>query len=572
MEDAPVSDPAEVDDRPASFREVLASTEYRAIFSAGTLSTLGDSMARAAVTGLVYHHTHSVLFASATFAISYLPWLGFGPILTAVAERYPYRRTMVVCDLARMVTIGLVAVPGIPIPALLLLLLLTAVLSPPFGAARSALVAHVLDGDRYVVGIALQESAAQVMLITGYFVGGVMVAVNPRYTIALDAATFGISACVLGLWVTHREPALRPDRRTHLLREAAEGFRVVFGRPVLRSIAIVVFGALLFSIVPEGLGAAWADLLSPGDSRAQGWMQGLIMCCMPLGFTVGSLSINRLVRPATRQLLIRPFAVVIPLALSAAVFSPPIWGVVLIGGVIGFATAALLPAANGLFVRALPGELRARAFGVMQAGVQLFQGAGVFVTGALASRFSIPHVVGAWGAAGVVVMLLACLTWPRPEVVDEAITEAKPARPELPEAVAVADPDSAPALAAEPAPPRRPSPRPVLPTSTEPTRHDRVNGHANKPPPAPMVTLRTGPRHAAPDSDEVTFAVPDHDRRGRHAAPEEPAEASRDDVARGRHAAPLVDGLSPRVNGHPTFWRQAGAGTRSGGDAGRMEG
>ena len=32
----------------------------------------------------------------------------------------------------------------------------------------------------------------------------------------------------------------------------------MFGTPVLRAIAVLVFSSMLFSIVPEGLAAAWA--------------------------------------------------------------------------------------------------------------------------------------------------------------------------------------------------------------------------------------------------------------------------------------------------------------------------
>ena len=43
----------------------------------------------------------------------------------------------------------------------------------------------------------------------------------------------------------------------------------------------------------------------------------------------------------------------------------------------------LLPVANGLFVQALPDAFRARAFGVVQGGLQLLQGAAVLLTGLL---------------------------------------------------------------------------------------------------------------------------------------------------------------------------------------------
>jgi MFS family permease len=521
MEDPPVSDPDHVAERPATFREVLASGEFRALFFANTFSALGDSMARAAVTALVYQRTESVLAASATFAISYLPWLGLGTVLAALAERYPYRRTMVVSDLARMVTIGLVAVPGMPVPVLLGLMFVTALFDPPFRAARSAQNPLILHGDRYVVGLSLLETASQIALISGYFLGGTLAAYSPRLTIAFDAATFGVSAFVVAMWVKYREAALRPERRSHLLRETGEGFAIVFGRPVLRSIAIVVFSGLLFSVVPEALGAPWADLLSD-DWHERGWMQGLIMCSMPLGFVAGSLLISRFVAPATRQRLIRPFAIITPLALVGALFNPNVYGVALIAASSGFAVAAMLPAANGLFVQALPSEFRARAFGVMNSGVQVCQGAAVLTTGALANRFSLPMVVGLWGAAGVVLMILSSLTWPRPETIKQAIEDARhsndegdgpPPETSVPGAGETDGPSA-----------RRPSPR-----------HEASGGGE---PAGGVPALALGP------------GVPAYEHVGRHRRPDEPDTIDLRALLNGQPSGTAAAGGQEPVNGH----------------------
>lgn len=419
-----MSDQENTADRPATFREVFASNEYRAVYGASALSWFGDSMARAALTALVYQQTHSVLASGATFAISYLPWLGIGPILAAVAERYPYRRVMIICDLVRMGTMGLIALPRMPLPMMLVLLFVTSLLNPPFDAARSALLPRILTGDRYIVGVSLQATTGQAALITGYFAGGALAAYDPRLTVLLNSATFGISAFLVGLGVHTRRPALRPERRSQLLRETAQGFDVVFGRSVLRSIAVVVFCTMLFYTVPEGLAAGWAAELS-GSRRDQGWMQGLIMMASPVGFVLGGLLIGRLVSPNTRRSLIRPLAALVPLALVPALASPPLPVVVAISTLVGFSAAALLPATNGLFVQALPDAFRARAFGVMQSGVQLLQGIGVFVTGALSDRFPLPQVVGAWGLLGLVVMTVAGLNWPSASEIDRSISEAK---------------------------------------------------------------------------------------------------------------------------------------------------
>lgn len=120
----------------------------------------------------------------------------------------------------------------------------------------------------------------------------------------------------------------------------------------------------------------------------------------------------------------RPLAVLAPLALVPALLDPPPLVVAALAAICGFAVAGLLPMANGLFVRALPDGYRARAFGVMASGMQIIQGLAVLVTGLLAERFPIPLVVGAWSTAGVGLMLLATLTWPSRESVQDAISQA----------------------------------------------------------------------------------------------------------------------------------------------------
>ncbi len=96
-----MSDEQPPQEGPATFREVFAQGEYRAVFAAAMLSWIGDYVAKAAVTLLVYRETESVALSAAAFAVSFLPWLIGGPLLAAVAERHRYRQVMVVCDLFR---------------------------------------------------------------------------------------------------------------------------------------------------------------------------------------------------------------------------------------------------------------------------------------------------------------------------------------------------------------------------------------------------------------------------------------------------------------------------------------
>ena len=180
---------------PATFRDVFAQREFRAVFAAGALSWVGDYVAKAAVTLLVYQQTQSVALSAAAFAVSYLPWLLGGPLLAALAERHPYRRVMVACDLIRMVLMLLIAMPDLPVPAMLALLFAATLANPPSQAAPlRAASPQILAGDRLVVGLSLQRQHGQAAQVVGYLAGAAIAAIEPAVALLFNAATFGLSA------------------------------------------------------------------------------------------------------------------------------------------------------------------------------------------------------------------------------------------------------------------------------------------------------------------------------------------------------------------------------------------
>src|SRR6266851_10520695 len=92
-----------------TFREVFAVGEFRALWLAQLLSVAGDQLARVAMTVLVFDRTHSALWSALTFAVTFLPWIVGGLGLSGLADRVPRRQVMIICDLARMVLVCLMA-------------------------------------------------------------------------------------------------------------------------------------------------------------------------------------------------------------------------------------------------------------------------------------------------------------------------------------------------------------------------------------------------------------------------------------------------------------------------------
>jgi MFS family permease len=437
-------------DHPVTFRELFSVREYRALYASLLVNWLGDYLSRAAITVLVYQQSKSVVLSAAAFAVSFLPWVIGGTLLSALAERYPYRSVLIVTDLFRMVMIALLLIPHLPIPLMLVLVFVASLGTPPTQSARSALMPMVVGRDKLPMALAINATTSQAAQVVGYLAGATLAAVlSPRIALSIDVATFAVSATLVALGVHHRPAARDRAQRTHLLRESGEGFRLVFGQQTLRSITIMMFVLTMFAVVPEGLAAAWAAQGNPDDA-SRGLDQGLIMAAGPIGFVVGGVLISRLAGTARRNRMIRPLAVASALVLIPAMAGPPAPIVAILVAVSGICQGGLSPTLNGKFVLILPHGFRARAFGVVQGGMQLSQFAAVIITGLLADRFWLPLVVGLWSLGGTVAMAVLVARWPS-DATFAADTQA--------------------ALAAQPEPDPVPAPRSAISTTSVTPKH-----------------------------------------------------------------------------------------------------
>ena len=105
---------------------------------------------------------------------------------------------MIICDLFRVGTVGLMAIPSLPFAALCVLLFCTVLTGVPFSSARAALMPDVLPGAGFVLGSAIGNVTYQASQILGFVAGAAVVAVlDPHRTMGIDAMTFGLSALIV---------------------------------------------------------------------------------------------------------------------------------------------------------------------------------------------------------------------------------------------------------------------------------------------------------------------------------------------------------------------------------------
>ena len=383
-----------------AFRDVFAVAEFRALWLAQLLSVVGDQLARVALTVLVYDRTRSALLAAITFVVSIVPTFIGGVTLAWLADRYPRRAVMIACDVVRGVIVLVMAIPGVPLAAMVALLFVVTLVGAPFSSARAAIFPDVLSGDRYVMGTAVTLTTYQFAQVLGFAAGGTLVGfVGTRTALVVDAATFAVSALIVRVWVRPRPAAAASSHREpSRLAGIFGGARIVLARPALRT--PLLFGLLAaFYSAPEGVAAPLANALGGGAAAV-----GVILAANCLGQTVGMITFSRFVAPATRLRLMGPLAISACGVLVLFFWKPDLYVSLLILVVSGLCASYQL-AANAAFVRAAPQEQRSQAFGLAQGAMSLGQGIVMILAGAAAEHHSSARAIAVCGAVGAVVAL-----------------------------------------------------------------------------------------------------------------------------------------------------------------------
>jgi MFS family permease len=383
----------------ARYRDVFAVSEFRALWAAQVLSVGGDQLARVALTVLVYAHTGSALLAAVAYAASIAPQFLGGLLLSGLADRWPRRNVMIVCDLGRAPLAALMAVPGMPTGALIGLLCAVTALGAPFGSARAAIVPEVL-GDAFPVGTAITMTTNQAAQVAGFVAGGALVGLfGARTAIVIDAGTFLASAAIVALGV-RRRPAPAAKRgavkdREGLLATA----RFLLGQRAVRVPLLLGLLSAAYN-VPEAIAVPLARAAGGGPVAASG-----VMAAPALGAALGVTALTMVIGPDLRQRMTVPLAFGACAILTATALRPGLAGILVILLASGLCDAYQV-GANAAFVAAVPDERRGQAFGLAIAGMQLGQGAAMVLAGAVASHAGPWLAVTVAGAVGAAASLL----------------------------------------------------------------------------------------------------------------------------------------------------------------------
>ncbi|MFI9555750.1 MFS transporter [Nonomuraea endophytica] len=277
---------------------------FRWLWVSRSVSFAGDSLSLVALMVYVASSTGEALAVSLLLlAGDFAPAL-FAPLTGAISDRYGHRRVMITCEFAQGALVLLIALSLPPLPVLLALVGLRAVIGQLFQAASRSVVPSLVpdrDLERANTAIGLGTNGGEAL---GPLAAWALLSViDIRAVLLIDAATFLISGLVLTKAIRYGKAPDEPHTRGSLLSDTREGLRYILSHRLIRAVGLGFFAVVAFNGIDDvALVFLATDL---GDPAAA----GLLLAGPGIGLLVGYILLARRVPLQMGALLVAGFAV-----------------------------------------------------------------------------------------------------------------------------------------------------------------------------------------------------------------------------------------------------------------------
>jgi len=392
---------------------VLAIRAFRRLWIATSLSSLGDWLSLLALSALAYSltgkhvETEGTIAVSGVWITSLLPYLLFGPLAGAVADRFDRRMNMIVGDVVRAVlylSIPLNLVIGFAgqLTWLYIAQFLACCASLFWTPAKDASIPNLVPPEKlesanqysllttygtapvasllFVVLAAISSALAQV---SGYF--GNPTKGQVSLALYFNVATFVVSALtVYSLRDLPRRRTGEPISVPSVAKAIWDGWRFVGRDRVVRGITIGMTGAFAAAGVVVGLGYGYIAGTLGGGPTGWGTVFAAIFIGLAVGMSAGAKAFGDF---SMRRLFGLAIAVAgIPLALIALIPNLPVvvFLVILLGVFAGIAYVT----GYTVIGREVDDDTRGRTFAFLQSALRVVMFAVIACAGLLAGLFT----------------------------------------------------------------------------------------------------------------------------------------------------------------------------------------
>jgi MFS family permease len=410
---------------------ILRSLKHRPfalLWTGQTISRLGDSLYRIALSWWVLEKTGSAIAMGTVLIFSQIPLLLFLLIGGVVVDRFPRIRIMFVSDVLSGLVITFVAVFSwfnlLQIWHIYIASIIFGFVEAFFFPAYQAVIPQITPSEVLTSANSLNGLSHRVTGIVGPALGAALVAAGgTSVTFGLDALSFFASAfCILpmlrlNLDQTQKEKIVaetvnrqKPARETikQGFTDLVDGFRLVARIPWIW-ITILLFGFI--NIMEAGPRAVALPFLIKEELGADVGLLGLLGSAASLGFVLGMIWLGQYVRLHRRGLLAYLSILVTGVALLPFAFKLPVPVLVTSIFISGLATSVFALIWTHTLQEMVPGKMLGRVYSIDALGSFVLLPIGFALAGWATELLGAPTVF-LIGGIGIVVLVLLGLSQP----------------------------------------------------------------------------------------------------------------------------------------------------------------
>ncbi|MGX1131329.1 putative MFS family arabinose efflux permease [Streptomyces glaucescens] len=375
--------------RPPGYAGLFRTPEFTPLFLSSAAQIGAQTLGGLALGTLVFRATESPLLAAVSMFGPSLAQVVGATFLLSGADRLPPRATLAGVALAFAAGTALLAVPGLPVWAVLAVVFAQGLVASLGGGVRWGLLTEILSKERYLLGRSVFNMMSGLAQICGYAAGGVVVAVlTPRTALLLAALLYAGVALGLRLGLTARpprasgRPSVRATWRANSLLWSSPSRRCLYLALWVPNGLIVGCEALYVSYAPEAAGTLFA--------------------CAALGMFAGDVTVGRLLPPGRRARLGVPLLLLLAGPYLVFFLRPPVpvAAVLVLVASAGFGASLVQ---QERLVALTPDDLSGHALGLHSAGMLTLQGVGAALAGAVAQLTSAGTAMTVMAVASVAV-------------------------------------------------------------------------------------------------------------------------------------------------------------------------
>ncbi len=268
-------------------KSLWLNRDYMLLWSGQVVSNVGTQVSTLAFPLLILAVTGSPAQAGFVGALRALPYVIFSLPAGALIDRWDRKRTMILCDTGRalsLVSIPVALVTGhLTIIQLYLVSLIEGTLFVFFNIAEAACLPRVVPKEQLPAATAQNMATDGVTTLIGPSLGGALYTAGRLLPFLADAISYAVSVCSL-FFIKTKFQKERVAARRSLWIEIQEGLAWLWHHPLIRFIAILTGGNNLISA-----GLVLIIIVLAQRQHASAFVIGLIFAIGGIGGVLGAV-------------------------------------------------------------------------------------------------------------------------------------------------------------------------------------------------------------------------------------------------------------------------------------------